>query len=105
MGDPFEPEVRYIIGEIAMAVAWTSFLDGFTGAGVFGDLRVPGVPDDLFEPEEESQAKPILVVRAGPGAAIRADEEALVLHVVRKAVSEAVGDKVEVDIPRRRAAD
>jgi hypothetical protein len=31
----------------------TSFLDGFTGEGNFGDLRISGVPDRLFEDEPE----------------------------------------------------
>lgn len=30
-----------------------SFLDGFTGAGTFGDLRRPGAPDRLFEEEPD----------------------------------------------------
>jgi hypothetical protein len=31
----------------------TSFLDGLTGEGIFGDLRIPGTPDSLFEEEPE----------------------------------------------------
>ena len=35
----------------------TSFLDGFTGAGIFGDLRRPGAPDTLFEEDEPELAQ------------------------------------------------
>jgi hypothetical protein len=28
-----------------------SFLDGFTGEGIFGDLRIPGAPDRIFKEE------------------------------------------------------
>lgn len=31
----------------------TSFLDGFTGKGIFGDLRIPGAPDRMFKEEPE----------------------------------------------------
>jgi len=31
----------------------TSFLDGVTGERIFGDLRIPRVPDRLFEDEPE----------------------------------------------------
>jgi hypothetical protein len=30
----------------------TSFLDGYTGVGIFSDLRRPGAPDMLFEEDE-----------------------------------------------------
>lgn len=30
----------------------TAFLDGLTGEGIFGDLRIPGVPDRMFKEEE-----------------------------------------------------
>lgn len=29
----------------------TSFFDGLTGEGIFGDLRRPGAPDRIFEEE------------------------------------------------------
>jgi hypothetical protein len=32
---------------------WTSFLDGLTGEGIFGDLRVPDQPITMFTPEPE----------------------------------------------------
>lgn len=32
---------------------WPSFLDGFTMAGIFGDLRIPGLPDQMFDEEPE----------------------------------------------------
>jgi hypothetical protein len=37
----------------------TSFLDGLTLEGIFGDLRIPGAPDRLFkeEPEHEQVIK------------------------------------------------
>ena len=31
----------------------TSFLDGFTGEGIFGDLRIPGASDRMFKEEPE----------------------------------------------------
>jgi hypothetical protein len=45
--------------EIAMATKpfWTSFFDGFTGEGIFGDLRLPGSPTRMFRSEEEADAK------------------------------------------------
>jgi hypothetical protein len=33
---------------------WASFLDGLTGEGIFGDLRIPDFPDLFFMPEPES---------------------------------------------------
>lgn len=33
----------------------TSFLDGLTGEGIFGDLRIPGTPDRMFEEEPEHE--------------------------------------------------
>jgi hypothetical protein len=35
----------------------TSFLDGFTGEGIFGDLRLPGAPTRMFISEEEAAAE------------------------------------------------
>jgi hypothetical protein len=35
----------------------TSFFDGFTGGGIFGDLRRPGTPDTLFEEDEPELAQ------------------------------------------------
>ena len=29
----------------------TSFFDGFTLAGIFGDLRIPGAPNRIFKEE------------------------------------------------------
>jgi hypothetical protein len=31
---------------------WTSFLDGLTGEGIFGDLRLPDAPTKMLKPEE-----------------------------------------------------
>ena len=33
---------------------WTSFFDGLTGAGIFGDLQLPGAPARMFKPESYS---------------------------------------------------
>jgi hypothetical protein len=89
-----------------MSAFWTSFFDGFTLAGIFGDLRRPGAPDRLFEPEpeEEPQARTIVVLRAGPGVEVRADELDRVVFAVRKAVNETAGSKVEVTVPTERHA-
>jgi hypothetical protein len=38
---------------------WPSFLDGFTMAGIFGDLRIPGAPDRIFEEEEPKHVQSI----------------------------------------------
>ena len=37
----------------------TSFLDGLTGEGIFGDLRIPGAPDRMFKegPEDQQPAE------------------------------------------------
>jgi hypothetical protein len=35
---------------------WTSFFDGFTGEGLFGELRIPGFPTRLFKGEEAAPA-------------------------------------------------
>jgi len=35
----------------------TSFFDGLTTAGLFGDLRIPGVPDRMFKEEEPEHAQ------------------------------------------------
>ena len=40
---------------------WTSFFDGFTMADIFGDLRIPGMPDRIFAEESEH----VQVVNAG----------------------------------------
>lgn len=31
----------------------TSFFDGLTWEGIFGDLRIPGAPDRIFKEESE----------------------------------------------------
>jgi hypothetical protein len=51
---------------------WTSFLDGFTGEGIFGDLRLSGAPTRIFKPEP--QADPIVVPHTDPGIEVRAEE-------------------------------
>jgi hypothetical protein len=45
--------------ETAMAIKpfRTSFLDGFTGEGIFGDLRLPGAPTRMFISEEGAAAR------------------------------------------------
>jgi len=40
-------------GMAATKTFWTSFLDGLTGAGIFGDLRIPGTPTRLFKEDSE----------------------------------------------------
>lgn len=37
-------------------VFWESFLDGFTGAGIFGDLEIPGLPKTMFAQEPNDAA-------------------------------------------------
>lgn len=38
--------------EMSVRTFVTAFLDGLTGEGIFGDLRIPGVPDRMFKEEE-----------------------------------------------------
>lgn len=35
-----------------------SFLDGFTGAGLFHKLEIPGAPTRMFEPEPDEEVLP-----------------------------------------------
>lgn len=37
----------------------TSFFDGFTGEGTFGDPRIPGVSDRIFKEEEPENVQSI----------------------------------------------
>lgn len=85
---------------------WTSFFDGLTLEGMFGDLRIPGAPTRMFapEPEEDLEPKPLLIVRARPGVVLSDDEVDRLLIAVRKAVCETVGDKVKVVVPDERHA-
>jgi hypothetical protein len=39
--------------DMSVITLMTSFLDGVTGERIFGDLRIPRVPDRLFEDEPE----------------------------------------------------
>jgi hypothetical protein len=59
---------RRLMGEeTAMAAKpfRTSFLDGFTGEGIFGDLRLPGSPTRMFISEQEAAAEAPAEVRSG----------------------------------------
>jgi hypothetical protein len=81
----------------ATKTLWTSFVDGFTGGGIFGDLRLPGAPIKMFR--SEPQAGPILVLRAEPGVEIRPEEIVRLQAAVQRAVNDAVGERVVVTIP------
>ena len=56
----------------AMAAFWTSFLDGFTGEGIFGDLQLPDAPTRMFKPEPGSE--PLLLVESESDAMIPPEE-------------------------------
>jgi hypothetical protein len=86
--------------EIIMAVArtfWTSFFDGFTGEGIFGDLSLPDAPTRLFKPEP--QADIILEIRIEPGAKIQLEEVVRLQAAVEHVVNEAVGERAVVARP------
>jgi hypothetical protein len=87
-----------------MSTFWTSFFDGLTGEGIFGDLRRPGAPTRLFapEPEEDLEPKPLLIVRARPGVVLSDDEVDRLLIAVRKAVRETADGRVKVVVPDER---
>lgn len=54
--------------EIAMRAFWTSFLDGLTGEGIFGDLGLPNAPTRWFKPEPDSE--PLQLVESKPDTTI-----------------------------------
>lgn len=85
---------------------WTSFFDGLTLEGMFGDLRIPGAPTRMFapEPEEDLEPKPLLIVRARPGVILSDDEADRLLIAVRRAVRETTGDRAKVVITEERCA-
>jgi hypothetical protein len=85
--------------EIAMAAKhfWTSFVDGLTGEGMFGDLRPPGSPTRMFQPEPAGQ--PLLVVTAPPGYSINREEIAALKVILQRALDEAAMERVRVDAP------
>ena len=76
----------------------TSFFDGFTMAGIFGDLRIPGVPDRMFEEEPEKEEGTLLVIRMAPGVKVQADEVVRLRAAVRRAVNETAGGRVVVSV-------
>ena len=59
---------RLMNKEAAMATKpfRTSFLDGFTGEGIFGDLRLPGAPTRMFISEEEAEGEARIQERHPP---------------------------------------
>jgi hypothetical protein len=52
---------------------WTSFFDGLTGEGIFGDLRLPGSPTRMFKPEP--QADSITELLAEPSTIVSAEDD------------------------------
>jgi hypothetical protein len=93
--------------EIAMATKpiRTSFLDGFTGEGIFGDLRLPGSPTRMFISEQEAAAeapaevRPILVLLAEAGLVMQADELKNIKEAVEITLNETTKGKVKVALP------
>lgn len=61
MGHPASSGVSIKIeleSDMSVRTFMTSFWDGLTGEGIFGDLRIPGLPDRIFK-EEPEQAQSI----------------------------------------------
>jgi hypothetical protein len=90
--------------EITMAAFWTSFLDGLTGEGIFGDLRLPDAPTRMFKPEAVMAPvihldKALLVLLPVDGKVVRADEVARLRGLVQDAINETVEGKVKVAMP------
>jgi hypothetical protein len=81
---------------------WTSFLDGFTGEGILGDLRIPGTPTRLFKPDPEEEEDTLLVIRMEPGVKVRGDEVVRLRAAVERAVNETAGGRVVVSVPEAR---
>jgi hypothetical protein len=53
---------------------WTAFMDGLTGEGLFGGLRLPDAPTTMFEPEPQS-ASSIGTHHVEPSIASDQDED------------------------------
>jgi len=94
--------------ETAMAAKpfWTSFFDGLTGEGIFGDLRVPGSPTRMFISEQaaaaeaaEAMAQAGLIFVLLAEAHMEADELRNVKAFVQRALNEATKGKVKVALP------
>jgi hypothetical protein len=84
-----------------MSAFWTSFFDGLTGEGIFGDLRIPGVPDRMFKPEP---ARELIVIIDEAGTVWKEPELSVLRNAVQNAVNEThVGGKVKVTVPETRA--
>jgi hypothetical protein len=84
----------------------TSFLDGFTGEGIFGDLCLPGAPTRMFISEQEAEAEAVdRLAHAGPifvlvaEAGMKADELTHIKAVVQTALNETTKGKVKVALP------
>ncbi len=83
-----------------------SFLDGFTGEGIFGDLRLPGAPTRMFISEEEAEAEEVeRLTRAGlifvllAEASMEADELKNIKAAVQTTLNETTKGKVKVALP------
>ncbi len=87
---------------------WTSFFDGLTGAGIFGDLQLPGAPTRMFKPEyqdtllevtvkaDEVYLVDIVDIRKKSGAQVNAAEAAEVLAELSRLLNqEGATDRAE----------
>jgi hypothetical protein len=75
----------------------TSFFDGITGEGIFGDLCIPDVPVRMFKPEP---AKELLVIVDDTNAVWEEVEISTLRNAVQIAVSKTdVHGRVKVTVP------
>ena len=75
---------RLMKQESSMAAAktfWTSFLDGLTGEGIFGDLRIPGSPTRLFKEEPSELAMKTAPQRSGEIASSLAEHNVYIAGI------------------------
>jgi hypothetical protein len=93
--------------ETAMAAKhfWTSFVDGLTGEGIFGDLRLPSSPTRMFRSESEvtkaaSLEEAILALLKVEGKVVQAEEVDMLRILVQDAINRAAAGKVEVAVPK-----
>lgn len=76
---------------------WTSFFDGLTGEGAFGDLLPPGSPTRMFQPEPIG--RPLLMVMAPPGYSVNKEQIARLRIILQRALDEAAMERMRVDAP------
>jgi hypothetical protein len=69
---------------MAAKAFWTSFFDGLTGEGIFGDLRIPDVPTRMFAPEAPEH--PIFTLRLTREASLSPEDIAKTRAAIMLAV-------------------